>query len=136
MIHAYNIYPSYIAKVIAGEAGLLSEVAPVYYLGSDELYEELDKLIEFQQMSLVASFDDCLIVYFENNLGEDQIKSLKIIYEVTPKLLPGALFCESMATIARERDARDYESRDPNMDVIANSLHTAIDILMKKRKTA
>jgi len=131
MKHAHNFYPSHIAKILAHEAGLLSDMQTDFIQADSELSSEVDRLIEFQQMSLVASFEDCLIVYFENNLSEEQIEKLKIIYEVTPQLLPGTIFEETMSRIADER-----RSLKPNMTVIANSLHTAINILTTKRRVA
>ena len=128
MKHAHNMYPSHIAKILACESGLLSEMQTDYVRAESELSHEIDRLIEFQQMSLVNSFEDTLIVYFEHDLSEEQIKNLKIIYEVTPQLLPGSLFNESMSRVADER-----RQIKPNMAVIANSLHTAINLLTSKK---
>jgi len=133
MKHAHNFYPSHVAKILACEAGLLSDMETDYFCDSNtEMLDGRDKLIEFQQMSLVNTFEDCLIVYYGIDLSESQIKSLRIIYEVTPKLLTGTVFDEAMSRVEDER-----KSINPNMAVIAGSLHTAIDCIGKgKRKSA
>lgn len=128
MKHAHNFYPSGIAKILAHEAGLLSDTKTDFISSDSELSNEVDRLIEFQQMSLVNSFEDCLVVYHGMELSEQQIDNLKIIYEVTPQLLPGSLFNEAMGKISSERN-----SIKPNMAVIANSLHTAINLLTSKK---
>ena len=127
---AYDHYPSHIAKVLACEVGLLSQME-TDFTHSETVQSERDKLIEFQQMSLVASFEDCLVVYYENDLSDKQIKNLKIIYEVTPKLLPAILFEEALETITCES-----RNKKPNMAVITNSFHTAIDKLTIKQRAS
>jgi len=130
MKHAHNFYPSHIAKLIAFEAGLLSDMETDYFSDSNtEMLEGRDRLIEFQQMSLINTFEDSLIVYYGIDLSESQIKSLLIIYEVTPKLLTGTVFDEAMGMIEDER-----KSINPNMAVIAGSLHTAINLLTSKQR--
>ena len=73
---AYNVYPSMIAKVLAHEVGLLSDMQTDIMV-MEHVKEERDRLIMFQQMSLVASFDDCLTVYYGMDLSEEQIKYLQ-----------------------------------------------------------
>ena len=135
MKHAYNVYPSHIAKILAHEAGLLSDMETDYWVGENEaslkMLDERDKLIEFQQMSLVASFEDALIVYHGMGLSEQQIKNLKIIYQVTLQLLPSTIFGGAMAAIASES-----RNKKPNMAVITNLFHTAIDQLTIKQRVA
>lgn len=46
----------------------------------EAVQSERDKLIEFQQMPLLFSFEDCLIVYYGVDLSENQIKALKTPY--------------------------------------------------------
>jgi hypothetical protein len=130
---AYNIYPSFIAKVLAGEVGLLTDVQGEYWGQiSDELNEELDKIIRFQQMSLVASFEDCLIVYFGIDLSEKQLQNLNIIHDVTPKLLPGEMLCEQLAFISNETTNAFHK---PDVKAINQAFHTVIDLITKKQRT-
>ena len=123
---ADNFYPSYIAKLLAHDAGLLESPHVVNWLPTDEVIN----LIQFQQMSLVASFEDCLTIYYGQDLTEKQIKNLEVIHCVTPKLLPGELFQAAMENIAKES-----EKSKPNTQYMVSNLHMAIDQLGKRAKT-
>ena len=46
---AYNHFPSHLAKVLAHEVGLLSDMNTDFMV-KEEVQEEADRLIEFQQM--------------------------------------------------------------------------------------
>jgi len=127
---AYDVYPSHIAKLLAYEVGLLSDMETDFMI-TESVQSERDKLIEFQQMSLVASFEDCLVAYYENDLSQDQIKKLKIIHEITPKLLPATVFCGAIDAISKER-----HNKQSNRAVMANLFHTAIDQLLIKQRAA
>ena len=122
---ADNFFPSNIAKILAFEVGLLEDPNVCNWLLTDEVIN----LIQFQQMSLVASFEDCLTIYCEQDLNQDQIKNLNIIYQVTPKLLPGCLYTAAMKNIAAEN-----EKFKPNMKSIISNLHVAIDQFGKKQR--
>ena len=122
---ADNFFPSNIAKILAFEAGLLEDPNVCNWLPTDEVIN----LIQFQQMSLVASFEDCLTIYCGQDLNQDQIKYLNIIYQVTPKLLPGCLFTAAMKNIAAEN-----EKSIPDMRPIISNFHLAIDQLGKKQR--
>ena len=121
---ADNVFPSNIAKILAHEVGLIPDPHAVKWSMDDGMRE----LIEFQQMSLVASFEDCLTVYFGTQLNQDQIKNLNIIYQVTPKLMPGNFFVAAMENIAAES-----EKSKPDMKSIISNFHLAIDQLGKRR---
>ena len=121
---ADNVFPSNIAKILAHEVGLIPDPHAVNWSMDDGMRE----LIEFQQMSLVASFEDCLTVYFGTQLNQDQIKNLNIIYQVTHKLLPGCLLKAALEKIATES-----EKSKPDMKTISGAFHTAINQLTKRR---
>ena len=128
MIHAYDFYPSHIAKVIAFEVGLLSDMQTIYMVPK-RVQDEVNKLIEFQQMSLVASFEDCLVIYYGIDLTKEQTQALKLIYEITPKLLQGSRLSLALGKVESER-----KSIDPDMRVIISALHTAVDCLKNTRR--
>ena len=124
---ADNFFPSNIAKILAFEAGLLEDPNVCNWLPADEVIN----LIQFQQMSLVASFEDCLTVYYGQDLNQDQIKNLNIIYQVTHKILPGCLLKAALEKIAAES-----EKSKPDMKSIISNLHVAIDQFGKRSKAA
>jgi hypothetical protein len=129
---AINHFPSHIAKILACDVGLLSDMETDWVqLSNVELCAEIDRLIQFQQMSIVASFEDCLVAYYGIDLSGIQLENLKIIYEVTPKLFPAILFDGAMEAIANER-----RNKEPNMAAVANSFHTVINMLTNSKKVA
>ena len=125
---ADNIFPSFFAKVLAHEAGLLEDVHAFNHSwtwGNEEILH----LIEFQQLSLVTNFDNCLTVYFGIDLSEKQINNLRTIYENTPPLMPGNLFMTAMKSVASESN-----KSKPNMQAIISNFHVALDKLGKKQR--
>lgn len=122
---ADNFFPSNIAKILAFEVGLIPNQHAVNWSMDDGIRE----LIEFQQMSLVASFEDCLTIYFGTELTEKQITNLQKIHRVTPKLMPGNFFVAAMKNIATEK-----EKSKPDMKSIISNFHVAIDQLGKKQR--
>ena len=122
---ATNFYPSPIAEVLATEAGLL----PDYDFDEREYYSEMEnKLIRFQQMSLVNQFDDCLIAYFGIDLNEKQKEFLKAIYQITHQLLTGQLIDSHLKIIHEQINGIDK----PDAGAITQAFHGVIDLIMKQ----
>ena len=98
---ADNIFPSRFAISLAAEVNLYLKERTI-----DRIFEWDDhnvRLIEFQQMSLVNNFDDCLFVYHEQDLTPEQVNNLKIIYKVTPTLMNGILFGSALKQMEKEK---------------------------------
>lgn len=120
---ADDVFPSKFAVSLCRECELIPELQSYFC----PVYEEIRQLIEFQQMSLVNSFEDCLIVYHPQELTEKQLINLKIIFKVTPTLMPGHIFQSAMKNIAVE----NYKSK-PDMNYVISNLHLALNQLGKK----
>jgi len=86
---------------MAIEVGLLSEKTDFPDL---EYFDERDRLIQFQQMSLVADFESSLVVYFGIDLEPDQIRSLVGIYNTSKNLVKGHMLTACLNAIDSERE--------------------------------
>ena len=79
-----KILPTVFAKSICKSVGLMD---PEEY--GIPFVEELFRLQQFQQMSIVCSFEEALISFYGAELTEDQKIGLKLIYKTTQPWMKG-----------------------------------------------
>lgn len=116
-----SFLPSPSAKSMAIEVGLLSEQTDMPDL---EYFDERDRLIRFQQMSLVADFESCLVVYYGVDLSQGQLCSLLGIYSTSKRLVTG-----HMLTVCLNNITSEHEQVVPNQQRIMEMSIAAAGIL-------
>ena len=118
-----KVLPTVFAKNICKEVDLLNreDCGP-------EFLEQVNRLQQFQQMSISCRFEQAKIAYHGIDLDEQQLKSLKLIYDTTKPWLQGHVvgaildrinskttsnkdFSETVRTILEKLDSTD-ESND------------------------
>lgn len=99
--------PTVFACTLGLKTGLLLErkrgVDPADY------NEHMERMKWFQQMAVTSSFEDCVQVYYDKDLTEEQFSVLKLIHRTTKPWMAGHVVGVLMDKIGNQRMAnRDF----------------------------